>query len=233
MRLLLHSGGLDSHIIWLMDRTRVPVYIDHGQANAAHEKRALAALCLHHQQDAVPFKVQVTTMPSLKLLVQRDGHIPHRNLAFCLHVAMAYPQARAIAYGALRGEASADKSPAFVRAATHVLTESEGERMRIEAPLLHTTKPAAVRMVAKQHPEWLPALALTRSCYSHELRPCGVCQACFRRGLAYWYAGLQERPPAMPTQTDGPVANLLRTPLHRWPALLAANLPVLKGLLHR
>lgn len=247
MRMLLHSGGLDSHIIWLMDRTRIPVYIDHGQRNVGPEHRALAALAIYHkvtEGEQYPelrgmpwFTPVVLRMPSLAGLIEADAHIPHRNLAFLLFVCQSFAHnqdaVESIAYGALRGEASSDKSPAFIRAAAKALTESEGKRVLVEAPLLHTTKPAALRMVARLHPEWLPALALTRSCYGPTVVPCGVCQACFRRELAYWYAGLISLPPGLPTQTAGPMANLKRTPWQRWPALLHANLPALRALLHR
>jgi len=235
MRALLHSGGLDSHIIWLMDRKLVPVFIDHGQANVAHEKRALAALAIEHGNDAEPFKPAVLSMASMREITAADGHIPHRNLAFFICVAQAFTgqPLRRIAYGALRGEASPDKSPAFVLHATHALTQSEGRPLMIDAPLLGLTKPQAMRMVAQQHREWLPALALTRSCYSASPEPCGTCQACFRRALAYWYAGLAPTPPGLPTQSDGAVANLLRTPPARWWDLAMANSPMLRVLLRR
>src|SRR5260370_7123751 len=97
-------------------------------------------------------------------LTAADGHVLHRNLSFLVSVVQAFPQAQAIAYGALRGEASADKSPAFVRAANRVFRASEGGP-RIEAPLLHTTKPAPIPTPPRPHPDSLPPLALPRTCY--------------------------------------------------------------------
>ena len=228
-RLLLHSGGLDSHIAWLIDRGRTPVWVDHGQENSTRERETLYRLAEYHDRDKVPFVATGIVGPDLGPMIQPDGHIAHRNLCLLLTVAMRFPDAVEIAYGALRGEASADKSPAFVRAASRVLSESEGRSITVEAPLLHFTKGQALR-VAQAYPG-AGALALTWSCY-HNDGPCGQCQACYRRHLAEWTAGLRKDPPAaLPTETKGWRANLAAMPLRRWPAAAAANMPAVRALL--
>ena len=230
VRLLLHSGGMDSHICWLMDRERLPVYVAHGSGNQRTELDRLHALRGHHANDMHAFDFAVVRARDLSHSVQLDGHITHRNAYLILSAAMAFPDVEEVAYGALRGEGSPDKSPRFVRAMTRMLTMSEGRPCTVEAPLLHMTKAQALRYA--QRLDGADALELTWSCYHPGPDPCGQCQACYRRHLAQWSAGLRPDPPtALPTETFGPWATLRRTPVSRWPALAAANMPAMRAML--
>lgn len=230
MRLLLHSGGLDSHICWLMDRDRVPVYVEHGSGNAAREVVQLQKLAAYHEGDVQPFVYKRILAADLRRHVLADGHIAHRNAYLILSAAVALPAATEVAYGALRGEGSADKSPAFVRAMTRLLTASEGRPVTVAAPLLHMTKGQALAHARTL--DGFGALEVTWSCYHDGPEPCGRCQACYRRHLAEWAAGLRtDPPPRLPTETFGPWATLRRTPLRRWPSLAAANTTAVRAML--
>ena len=220
MRYLLHSGGLDSHVAWLLDPDRVPVYVCHDARNQHRELAALADLA-DNDPSFAPLIIDGLSVGHGATL---DGHVRHRNLVLLVTVA-AHLHANEVVYAAVRGEASADKSPEFVRALDRTLRISEGTRL--VAPLLRWTKGQAVRAAldaAHDRDKAVEALLLTRSCYSAEAPECGQCQACYRRHLALWQAGMQDTPPDhLPTETDGAWANLRRTPLRRWPDLARAN----------
>lgn len=229
-RLLLHSGGLDSHICWLLDRTREPVYVAHGSGNQRRELDTLRQLAAHHADDDQPFGYSIVRGADLSRSVEADGHIAHRNAYLLLTAAMAFPKATEVAYGALRGEASADKSPRFVRAMERMLTESEGRQIDVSAPLLAYTKTQAT--VIGYRLAGAEALDLTWSCYHDGSEPCGRCQACYRRHLALWVAGRADHPPAaLPSESKGPWANLRSVPLSRWPAMISANVPAARAML--
>lgn len=229
-RYLLHSGGLDSHVAWLMDPTRVPVYVRHSSRNELREVLALGALA-DHDPNFTPMFVRC---PEIGMDAAFDGHVRHRNLLLLAMVAQLH-DCDEVAYGAVRGEASADKSPQFVRAFDRALRISEGTRL--VAPIAHLTKGQAVAELVWSTPSVdrmrvIEALELTRSCYSADSGECGVCQACYRRALAFWQAGIVPDPPAsLPTETDGAWANLRRTPLRRWPDLVRANVPAVRAWL--
>src|SRR3954471_10721621 len=72
--LLLHSGGLDSHICWLMHPDWQPVYIAHGSGNETAELDALDTL---HARDP---RFYYTVVEAGLLLCEDDGHMPYRNL---------------------------------------------------------------------------------------------------------------------------------------------------------
>lgn len=223
-RMLLYSGGMDSHALWMLTGSCWPcVYVRHGAPNEHRELETLEGL------GGLPGMVlHIVSGPDLHALVASDGHIAHRNLLLIACAASAFPDATVLAYGAVRGEASPDKTPSFMRAASKALTRSENRRVRVVAPLVHMTKAQAYAK-ALALPGGAAQLAATWSCYDPN-GPCGQCQACYRRELARWRAGQRGEPPALPTLTDGPVANLRRAPLRHWPAMAMANIDSLRAL---
>ena len=225
-RILMHSGGLDSHILWhwlgAADSGVTNVYVGHKAKNELQELTALVRL----KGMAEGFDYDVVGAETM--IAHADSHIPHRNLRLMLKLAVAYPQVEEIYYGALRGEASADKSEAFIAAASRCLSESEGRRIDVIAPFAQITKTQVVRLGYELVP--LAELDATRSCYSWAEGVCGQCQACFRRDAAF--ASIHKTPmPTLPDQalTRGPLDNLVDTPIRRLPALLAANRDYVAG----
>ena len=218
-RLLLHSGGLDSHCLWLMDRDRTPVYVLHGSRNEAQELVALDRL---HRADPT-FEFVTVPGPLLGPIARTDAHIPHRNALLILSALAFFPDATEVAYGALLGEGSKDKSAAFRRALTR-LTERSEKRVEVVAPLSRMTKASAVRKAtALSGTDWIP---LTVSCTNGT--ECGRCQACFRRSVALYLCGIISVAPEWPTETEGPWATVKANPPSRWPALALSNLDVLR-----
>lgn len=222
-RYLLHSGGLDSHVAWLLDPTRVPVYIRHGASNERHEIEALRGLVKWGN-----FSPRYIHGPDIGRWAAPDGHVRHRNLVLLACVA-SLSDAEEVAYAAVRGEASADKSPQFVASLARTLHISERDTTLV-APLARLTKAQALARAVELGDTARRQLDATRSCYSHYVLPCGECQACYRRALAYWTIGLRDLPPPLPKKTDGAFENLRRTPVRRWPDLARANVPAARAM---
>lgn len=218
MNIVLHSGGLDSHLVWLRTRYQ-PVYVRYG---GAAEESELAAL--RHLAGSVPgFSFRIVEGPLLTGLTELDGHIPHRNAAL-ITAAAATTGADRIAYGALLGEASGDKSFGFRVAMTATLSLGEGRRIRVEAPLARLTKVGALRRALILYREdVLLVLPYLVACYHGTW--CGQCQGCYRRALAEWRCNLLPNPPRLPVETRGPVAALRTVPVRRWPGMAVANIP--------
>lgn len=221
-KIVLHSGGLDSHITWLRTRYR-PVYVKHGSEAQEAEGAALGEL-MHFYGDFRPLFVD-----GPPLTASYDGHVPHRNLLL-IGTAAAATGARRIAYGALLGEATGDKSRLFRRSLSHALSVGEHRRITVEAPLARHTKAAALTAALRDYPELRDLLPVLVAC--NHGKDCGTCQGCYRRHLAEWQCGLTG-PPALPVETDGAWANLRRTPPYRWPSLAAANYASVRAELAR
>lgn len=227
MRLLLHSGGADSHVCWLMDPTLTPVYVCHGAENQSAEIHALKRI---RNLDS-RFQPTIITIGHT-LDIEPDGHIAHRNALLLTAALAAFPDADSIAYGALLGEGSGDKSASFARHLAQALSVGEGRRIRVLRPLSRLTKAQALRRgLALPGAE---GLTLTVSCYHGEDGGCGRCQACFRLGIAHYLVGLRDDLPRLPTETKGVLATLRANKLTRWPELILANTDVVRayGLYH-
>jgi 7-cyano-7-deazaguanine synthase in queuosine biosynthesis len=219
MILLLHSGGPDSHVCWLMHPEWQPVYVRHGAGNERAELKALVDLAKMDSR----FRPRI--VESVRCKARFDGHVFYRNMLLLTSALAAFPKADGVAFGALLGEGSADKSATFCRRLERVWQASEGRKVKVLRPLRHLTKAMAL-----QRGMALPgghALGATTSCY-HGNR-CGRCQACFRLGIARYLCGLELFPPELPTETLGIRATLRANKLTRWPAMALANADVARA----
>lgn len=219
----LFSGGLDSLCVWLLrDPPPAAVYVTTGADYETAELRTLDRLT-----DVVDgLYVQVVPGPSIGSLAARDGHVPHRNLNL-LAAAAAHTGADRLTLGAVCGEGSPDKTGRFLRAASRVLTASEGRPVTVQAPARRMTKTQLVEAccAARGRREVADLLPFTRSCYTATRLPCGRCQACFRRDVALYRTGLSDRRPQRPAAglTLGPAHALHLTPPSHWVGMLANN----------
>jgi 7-cyano-7-deazaguanine synthase in queuosine biosynthesis len=218
--ILLHSGGLDSQVCWLMHQDWKPVYVRLGGEGERAELQALADI----QQMMPTFNPQVVEL-GFTPAVQRDGHIAFRNALLLTAALAAFPEADGIAYGALLGEGSGDKSRAFAKRLAAAWSIGEARPVRLYRPLARMTKATALRR-ACEYPGG-HTLTATTSCY-HGTN-CGVCQACFRLGIANYLCGFRDAPPPLPNETKGVLATLRANKLRRWPALALANLDVVQA----
>lgn len=217
--ILLHSAGMDSHVAFLMHPDWQPVYVAHGAENEATELRALQKLA-ELDRRFKPVIINAVQMPA-----RFDGHVFFRNLVLLSSALAAFPDSEAVAFGALLGEGSGDKSAAFCRHLMRAWKSSEGHKVRLLRPLRHMTKSMALRRGLKLTGGQF--LNHTTSCY-HGNR-CGKCQSCFRLGIAQYLCGLRIEPPALPTETLGVRATLAAAPMTRWPAMALANVDVVRA----
>ena len=228
-RIQLFSGGLDSYALWhLLDRPR-PVYVRYGHKYEGLELEAIGRL-----EGADPaLQVSQVEGPGIGHLEAADGHIPHRNLLL-ITTAVAEFQPRAIYIGALKGEASRDKSHRFLRQTTQLLSFSES-KVRVLSPSKRWTKTQLVARFLKAYPDRVGVLKTTRSCYAESQEPCGRCLACFRRWVAMSNNGLQENYQVDPwlaveLQTSRLLKQLLRIPFREWLGVLQNNLEAARAL---
>jgi len=197
----------------------VPVYVAHGSQNEEYELQALEELSKNDP------RFNATVIRTIKLMAQPDGHIYYRNALLLTTALASFPGATAVAFGALLGEGSGDKSSRFVKRLERAWQASEGRRVRLLTPLARMTKATALRKALA-----LPggdSLRHTVSCYAGK-PTCGKCQACFRRGIAEYLNGVGEMP-QYPTETNGAWATLRAAHPTRWPALALANVDVLRA----
>lgn len=219
MIVLLHSGGCDSQVCWLMNPHWKPVYVRHGAGN---EDAEITALMDIRRRDS---RFQPCVLKTIAPDIEFDGHIAHRNALLLVTALAAFPHAEAIAYGALLGEGSGDKSATFARHLAHALSVGEGRRIKVLRPLRHMTKATALRRGLKL--DYHHTLDATTSCYHGN--DCGVCQACFRLGIAHYLNGHRQAPPPLPIETYGIRAALRANNLRRWPSMALANLDVIRA----
>lgn len=218
---LLFSGGLDSVALWYLLGKPAALYVHLGHRYEAAEVAAIDRLAA-----AVPdLRPSCAEGPRLGHLEQPGGHIPHRNLLLAA-TAAAVTGTDHVMLGALLGEASPDKSAAFLRSASRALTASAGRPVRVSAPARRWTKTGLVRRWLAAHPDAARVVPLTRSCYSPDAVPeCGSCPACFRRHVALYHVGLRTERPRLPVTATAAVgwSSARRAGVARWPALLVNN----------
>ena len=104
-RIQLFSGGLDSYILWhLLDKPEA-VYVRYRHKYQNRELDTITAL----QALDPDLRVTQSDGPQIGELERADGHIPHRNLLL-VATAVACLNSEIVYQGALRGEASLDKT---------------------------------------------------------------------------------------------------------------------------
>lgn len=228
VKVLLHSGGLDSHICWhLGGRTAQPVYV---RIDAVYQDKELDAL--ERLADADPsFCPLFVSGPSMRFLEQESGRIAHRNLILAA-TAAAFTDADVVQIGAVAGEASSDKSGRFMRNVSRTLSASEGRRVTLEAPIRHLTKAEALQLALATGQRW-EDLAETVSCYHPTERSCGECLSCYRRALAEWACGIISTPPPLPARRGSVIGHALKVSPVEWPAVLRNNVLAARAWLTR
>lgn len=191
---LLFSGGLDSYIAWHLLGGPDALYMALGHR---YERAELSAI---YRLESVTPDLSVIRENRLTLgdLERPDGYIPLRNLLLVCAAAVLEIDYRTIYIGALKGEASRDKSQRFLRDLSSMLTYLKQTDVRIVAPFQGMTKADLVGEFARRFPDRVTLLSNTFSCYTYkELRDdyqgCGQCNACFRRWVAMTLNGITEK----------------------------------------
>ena len=235
--ILLFSGGMDSYMAWRLLDHPPCLYVKLGHRYQESELNTCRVLEAWSQDR---LEVQVCDLGAhFGGLEQPDGHIPYRNLVLAT---VAATFADVVYLGAVRGEASRDKSARFLEHAAEDLGWLERRRVDVVAPFRHLTKAALVRKYLREFPEassrWM--LRRTRSCYAEDEVACGRCQACFRRWVAFTLNGLEEQylvdPPAAlrdRVREEGKLAQVrrfLETDWREWGNIVVNNLSAARAL---
>lgn len=228
-RIQLFSGGLDSYMLWhLLDKPDA-VYVRYGHKYQNRELDTIAAL----QEFEPDLRVTLIDGPRIGALEQADGHIPHRNLLL-VTTAVASLNPEIVYLGALRGEASLDKSYRFLRRTSRLLSFSE-QPVKVRSPSKRYTKTQLVAKFIKTYPDKVDRLAVTRSCYADTTMPCGRCVACYKRWVAMTNNGIEEAyqtSPAFGVERSLPalLPYLWRMPLREWPAVIQNTLDAVRAM---
>jgi hypothetical protein len=177
---ILLLSGLDSYIAWHFEGQPQTLYCALGHRYQSKEEQWISEL--------VPSTIREHTL-NLGLWEEPDAYIPMRN-AFLVMVAAKYSDH--IILTVQKGELSLpDRSPPFMHFASGLTSYLNDRNISITSPFLHMTKTEMVRWYLDQG---LPVANLlkTVSCYSGEDKPCGRCNACFRRWVAFTNNGIEE-----------------------------------------
>jgi len=153
-----------------MGRPVCAMFVDYGQAAAAHEAPAAAAVACH-------FNIPLCTVTLRGLRPKAEGEIPARN-AFLVSVAAMErpPSVLAIAVGVHAGTPYADCSERFINAAKQLL-HFQGTPVDVLAPFIDWQKQEVIEYARRRA---LP-IDLTYSCEAGKLPPCGACSSCLDR----------------------------------------------------
>ena len=211
--LVLLSGGMDSATCLALANQRPgPVHaltVLYGQRHAK-EVRSARALARHYRV-ARHTVVRLPIGPMLdSSLTHRSRALPNRSRpgaripstyvparnTLLLSLALGYAESHRLAAiyvgaNAIDYSGYPDCRPEYFRAferLAHLATKAgveEGQRIRIETPLLRLSKADIVRLGERLRVPW----QLTWSCYAGGRRPCGICDACRLRQKGFAEAG--------------------------------------------
>ena len=176
--LVLMSGGIDSSAcghFFLDQGLRVTgAFIDHGQAASSAEQRAVAAMAAYLKIPLKCFSLSGSEPFTFGELVGRNAF-----LAFSALFLMRAPPG-VLAMGLHSGTPYYDCSPSFVESMARLIAEYTDGQTAFVAPFLTWRK----RDVYDYFQNARLPLALTYSCESGSMPPCGACASCRdRRGL--------------------------------------------------
>lgn len=183
-KVLLYSGGLDSYVgATLLGSEWDLAYFNIGHRYAANEIETMTSLGL-------PFKVHSSLALQEQWVEHESGFIPQRN-PLLISLAQAIYDADEIALCAVAGELSADKHSQFFKLMSEMLSYTANKSVKVFSPFQKNTKSQIVKKYLEMANPLEP-LMNTRSCYSPDVNNCGLCQACFRRWVAFENNGLND-----------------------------------------
>lgn len=209
---VLLSGGMDSCVcaaLAVRDYEPALLHFDYGQRTAAREREAFVAMADHFGINRrlvvkTDFFHQIggSALTDSRLAVPESGveadtipitYVPFRN-AHLLAAAVSWAEvleADRVVIGAVAPDSSGypDCRPEYYDAFNALLRVGTKEgRVRVEAPLIHMTKAAIVRLGL----ELGAPFPLSWSCYQNSALACGRCDSCRLRRGAFRVAGASD-----------------------------------------
>lgn len=209
---VLLSGGMDSCVcaaLAVRDYEPALLHFDYGQRTAAREREAFVAMADHFGINRrlvvkTDFFRQIggSALTDTRLAVPESGveadtipitYVPFRN-AHLLAAAVSWAEvleADRVVIGAVAPDSSGypDCRPEYYEAFNALLHVGTKEgRVRVEAPLIHMTKAAIVRLGL----ELGAPFPLSWSCYQNSALACGRCDSCRLRRGAFRVAGASD-----------------------------------------
>lgn len=209
---VLLSGGMDSCVcaaLAVRDYEPALLHFDYGQRTAGREREAFDAMADYF---GVARRLVVKTdffrqiggsaLTDTRLAVPESGveadtipitYVPFRN-AHLLAAAVSWAEvleADRVVIGAVAPDSSGypDCRPEYYEAFNALLHVGTKEgRVRVEAPLIHMTKAAIVRLGL----ELGAPFPLSWSCYQNSALACGRCDSCRLRRGAFRVAGASD-----------------------------------------
>ncbi|MGN6592235.1 MAG: 7-cyano-7-deazaguanine synthase QueC [Terriglobales bacterium] len=209
---VLLSGGMDSCVcaaLAVRDYEPALLHFDYGQRTAGREREAFVAMADYF---GVARRLVVKTdffrqiggsaLTDTRLAVPESGveadtipitYVPFRN-AHLLAAAVSWAEvleADRVVIGAVAPDSSGypDCRPEYYEAFNALLHVGTKEgRVRVEAPLIHMTKAAIVRLGL----ELGAPFPLSWSCYQNSALACGRCDSCRLRRGAFRVAGASD-----------------------------------------
>ncbi len=169
---VLMSGGIDSvacaHLLRSRGQLVSGLFVDHGQAAAYCEAKAVAAIEGH-----LALPIQRISLSGVEPL--GVGELVGRN-AFLIFTAMFATRARPglLVLGLHAGTPYFDCSEAFISAISKLVSEHTDGRVSVVAPFLTWTK----RDVFDYFCSTEIPIAITYSCEVGTEPPCGMCASC-------------------------------------------------------
>ncbi len=213
--IILLSGGLDSATVLAIAKQQgfacYALSFDYGQRAqselAAAKRVALSNQVIQHQIIPLTFDLftgSALTDQQIEIPEQSEDqipvtYVPARNTVF-LSMALAWAEVLKaqdifIGVNALDYSGYPDCRPEFIQAyqkLAHLATKAgiEGERLRINAPLIHKTKAQIIQMGALLDVDY----AQTVSCYQADEQgfACNHCDSCRLRALGFKEAGIED-----------------------------------------
>jgi 7-cyano-7-deazaguanine synthase len=215
---VLLSGGLDSTVTLAQAVSQgycvTPLTIYYGQRHARELKAAKDVVRFYGLERHIIIDLDLTSFKT-SALISRGIDVPERNSAeqIGLDIPLTYVPARnmiflSIAAGLCESESAErvfigansldysgypDCRPEFFEAFQRVLEVGtkagvEGRPIRIEAPIVHSTKADIVRLGKRLG----APLHLTWSCYKGGEKACGKCDSCLLRLRGFKEAGYED-----------------------------------------
>jgi 7-cyano-7-deazaguanine synthase in queuosine biosynthesis len=174
---LLFSAGLDSFPAWHYLDKPPALYFDIRHRYHDQERASIRALA-----DRCGIEVTVSRELDLSRWEADDAIIPLRNVYFAM---LAANRAEEIWCVGVKGDGTADKSPAAFHRISHMITDLMGRRIVLDSPFWTMTK---TEIIAWYLGQGLPVadLLLTFSCSRGDGLPmhCGRCSSCLRRWIS-------------------------------------------------